>query len=111
MGKRCCFQRKERKKKRNKEVNSKLTEPWLFKIQKRKKPNANESSKKMVLKGNVIEHSEEEIEEIEGNLEFTLSSCYIVHLNALLYPTICIIVLFFFFFFWQMTDYGLVVIQ
>ena len=52
----------------------------------------------MVLKGNVIEHSEEEIEEIEGNLEFTLSSCYIVHLNALLYPTNLYYSAFFFFF-------------
>ena len=59
----------------------------------------------MVLKGNVIEHSEEEIEEIEGNLEFTLSSCYIVHLNALLYPTNLYYSAFFFLFFWQMTDY------
>ena len=59
----------------------------------------------MVLKGNVIEHSEEEIEEIEGNLEFTLSSCYIVHLNALLYPTNIYYSAFFFSFFWQMTDY------
>ena len=53
----------------------------------------------MVLKGNVIEHSEEEIEEIEGNLEFTLSSCYIVHLNALLYPTNLYYSAFFFSFF------------
>ena len=59
----------------------------------------------MVLKGNVIEHSEEEIEEIEGNLEFTLSSCYIVHLNALLYPTNLYYSAFLFSFFWQMTDY------
>ena len=59
----------------------------------------------MVLKGNVIEHSEEEIEEIEGNLEFTLSSCYIVHLNALLYPTNLYYSAFFFLLFWQMTDY------
>ena len=59
----------------------------------------------MVLKGNVIKHSEEEIEEIEGNLEFTLSSCYIVHLNALLYPTNLYYSAFFFFFFWQMTHY------
>ena len=65
----------------------------------------------MVLKGNVIEHSEEEIEEIEGNLEFTLSSCYIVHLNALLYPTNLYYSAFCFSFFWQMTDYWLLVIQ